>query len=229
MTNGAPASLRRAHALANDPMGRLWLLVGYWLFGLAVRTLLTTVGPRASGVALSLELLALKVALSVIVPALLVRWLRPTVPLARVLGARAADGTERRVGRALSVAAVCFALVYGLAALQEGRLPSLMPPSAWLALLAAVHVLVEELAMRGIFLGWLADGRAFWRANLIVSALFVSMHLPSWFATGLSVELVPMAVVLFLLSLVLGWVTRLSGTIWIAALLHLANNAMSGW
>jgi membrane protease YdiL (CAAX protease family) len=210
-------------------MGRLWLLVGYWLLGLVVRALVTAVGPRATGVALSLELLALKVALSVIAPALLVRWLRPTVPLARVLGVRAADGSERRIARALLIAAAWFALVYGLAALQEGRPPSVMPPGAWLALLAAVHVLVEELAMRGIFLGWLADGRAFWRANLIVSALFVSMHLPAWLAAGPSVELVPMAIVLFLLSLVLGWVTRLTGTIWIAALLHLANNAMSGW
>ena len=65
-------------------------------------------------------------------------------------------------------------------------------------------------------------------ARIVISALFLSMHLPSWFAAHLGVAMVPMAVVLFALSLVLGWVTRLSGTVFIAVALHLANNALSG-
>jgi membrane protease YdiL (CAAX protease family) len=194
-----------------------------------LRALVTLAAPHAGGLALSLGLLALKATTGVIVPLLLVRALRPTLPAAIALGLRAPPAHRRRVGVAVVVALTWFAIIFGLATAQAGAAPSLKPASLSVALLAAIHVLVEELSMRGLFLGWMAGGRAFWRANLLVSALFLSMHLPGWIAAGPSPELIPMAIVLFLLSLVLGWVTRLSGTIWIAFVLHLANNALSGW
>ena len=226
----AAATANRWQALASRPSGRLWLFLAYWAFGLAMRALMNAVGPRApDSLARSLELLTLKTTLSVIVPLYLIHRLRPAVPLLQALGLRAPDDRPRRILLASLIAAGWFALIYGLATAQSGQAPSLRPPGAGLAILEAVHVLVEELAMRGLFLGWLADGRAFWRANLLVSALFLSMHLPGWLAAGVSPELVPMAVVLFALSLVLGWVTRLGGTITVAFVLHLANNAMSGW
>jgi hypothetical protein len=40
-------------------------------------------------------------------------------------------------------------------------------------------------------------------------------------------QILPASLVLLILSLVLGYVTSLSGTIWIAFMLHLVNNAIA--
>ena len=110
-----------------------------------------------------------------------------------------------------------------------GHAPSLAPPGLFAAFLEIGYVATEELAIRGVHLRWLSEERPFWRANVLTTAMFLSMHVQGWWLAGLRFEILPMAVVLTLLSLVLGWVTRLSGSVWIAIALHVCNNAMSGW
>ena len=216
--------------MARSPRGRLGLFVAYWAFGLVVWAPTRSLGARLpAGAARELALLAIKLVLSLLVPALFIGAVRPERPWPAIVGAVPEGEAPRRPARAVVVAALFFALLYGAAWWQMGQAPSLAPASLFAALLGFGHVAVEELASRGVHLRWLAEERPFWRANLWTTAMLLSMHLQGWWRAGLRVEMVPMALVLAMLSLVLGWVTRLSGTVWLAIALHLANNAMSGW
>jgi hypothetical protein len=50
-----------------------------------------------------------------------------------------------------------------------------------------------------------------------VAALFATIHLPGWIAEGgLQASVLPMTVMLFILGLILGAVTRASGSIYLA-------------
>jgi membrane protease YdiL (CAAX protease family) len=220
----------RSLTAAATPRRRLWLLLGYWAFGLALRWPIAALKARLGpGTSHELLLFAIKAALSVLLPVLIVRRLVPHDSLAARLGFVAPAGQRRRTPLALAIAVAWFTLIFVLATLQDGHAPSLLPASPGSVLASAAGVLVEEIAFRGFILGWLADDRSFWRANLVTSLMFLSMHLPGWYAAGLRVEMAPLSLILVALSLVLGWTKRLSGTIWLAGALHLANNALSGW
>ncbi len=209
---------------------RLWWLLGYWLFGLALRwPVMAMKHHLPPGTTRDLAQLTLKTALSVLLPALALRWLMPEAPLAEQLGLRARAGMRPRPRAAALVSLGWIGLVYGASKLLGQDATSIWPAGVAAALLMAAHVTVEEIAFRGFILGWLSADRPFWRANVITTLMFLSMHLPGFIASGMRVELVPMSLVLVALSLVLGWVTQLGGNIWIATLLHLANNALAGW
>ena len=216
--------------LVDSSSKRLWWLLGYWLFGLALRWPVMAMNHHVQpGMARDLAQLTLKTALSVLLPVLALRWLTPHASLAEQLGFRARAGVRTRPLAAALVSLGWIGLVYGTSKLLSQEATSILPASVVAALFMIAHVTVEEIAFRGFILGWLAADRPFWRANVITSLMFLSMHLPGWIASGMRVELVPMSLVLVAMSLVLGWVTRLNGNIWIATLLHLANNALSGW
>jgi membrane protease YdiL (CAAX protease family) len=123
-------------------------------------------------------------------------------------------------------------LLAGLSSVTGGGNPG-ASLSSWLltvpaACMLAVTVL-EELFWRGFLLGQLARHTTSRRAQLTVALLFAGMHLPGWIGRGGAdpAVLVPMTIMLFLLGVVLGWVTRLSGSIHLAVLVHLGNNLLA--
>jgi membrane protease YdiL (CAAX protease family) len=209
---------------------RLAWLLGYWLFGLLLRVPVLAINRHMqAGARRELLLFMLKATLSVGLPALFVRWMLPNASLLEQLGLRKPPGQRTRPRLAALVAVGWLGLVFGVFKLLSQESVSLVPASVASAIWMIAHVTVEEIAFRGFILGWLAVDRPFWRANSFTALMFLSMHLPSWYASGLRVEIVPMATVLLALSLVLGWVRRLTGNVWLATALHVANNALSGW
>ncbi|HEX4462508.1 MAG TPA: CPBP family intramembrane glutamic endopeptidase [Polyangia bacterium] len=221
-----PRSLTRA----DTPGKRLAWLVGYWLFGLALRWPVMAINRHlAPSPTRELAQLALKTALSVLLPALAIRWLVPSASLPESLGLCARGGERRRPRLAVVIAILWIAFIYGASKLLGQASTSIIPASIASGLFMTAHVTVEEIAFRGVILGWLAADRPFFSANVITALMFLSMHVPGWLAAGMRVEIVPMSLILVALALVLGWVKRLTGNIWLATLLHLANNALSGW
>jgi hypothetical protein len=125
---------------------------------------------------------------------------------------------------ALLAALGYLALTFGLgAALAEQPLRSPLASAPGLIALLADGA-VEEAAFRGALLGQVSRRLSFGRANLLCAALFVLPHWPVWLASGQAAALVPASVSLGALALLLGWVTRRTGSIWLAVLLHALNN-----
>jgi membrane protease YdiL (CAAX protease family) len=104
---------------------------------------------------------------------------------------------------------------------------TLLPPRALAMLLGAG---LEELLLRGFLLRQLLRRKGGLRAQLPVAALFAVMHLPGWIALGgLHAGLAVSALVLFVLGLVLGIVTRTTGSTLPAIAVHFANNVLAEW
>jgi len=215
---------------AATPTGRLRLVVGYVGLAVALRApFVLEAGGTAAALSLARDAVALavKTLLAVVLPIVFLRHVSPETPLKRALRLSPA-GTASGVARATIVALLFFALIYALSSLQDGHLRRIALGSWPFAALGVLHVIVEEIGARGFVLTFLAEGRTFARANVILSGLFVSLHWPVWYVAGMRWEILPVTVVLFVVSLVLGWVTKLSGSIWIAVALHAANNALAG-
>lgn len=158
-------------------------------------------------------------------------WIAPALVLvARVLGQPIAR--TLRLGppadvRGLAWSALASAVWLVVLTLAFGA-PSGPALGATALVLTTANAIVEEIPFRGFLLGQLEGRLGFWRANLAQAALFVAVHVPAWLAQGLRFEILPSSLVLGTLALVLGWVTRRSGTIWIAVVLHAANNVIAG-
>jgi membrane protease YdiL (CAAX protease family) len=141
---------------------------------------------------------------------------------------------RRGLARGVTVAAVYLVLVaalsYATAPHQgdAGRFGAWMfsLPALWMVLVSVL----EELLWRGFLLGQLVRFLGARQAQLLVAGLFAAMHLPGWVtAGGLQAGFIPMVVMLFVLGLVLGAVTRASGSIYLAVLVHVAHNANAQW
>lgn len=88
-----------------------------------------------------------------------------------------------------------------------------------------VSPFAEEFLFRGFVLSKLQASRSFWPANTWQSAFFVAMHLPLWlWLNGLSLGLFIPSLSLFILSLLLGWITFRTNSIWLPVGLHVLNN-----
>jgi membrane protease YdiL (CAAX protease family) len=146
-------------------------------------------------------------------------------PLGQSLGLQRAE-SPAHPGRALVVSVVFLGLVAGLQLLASGGRVSAGAPLPLGIAIDAANATVEEIPFRGFMLGWLARKGSFWRANVVAAALFVMVH---WLGAphGIGWAIVPMSVALLALALVLGWVTRLSGSVWMAIALHAMNNAIA--
>lgn len=104
---------------------------------------------------------------------------------------------------------------------------------AWLAWgvgLVAVAVL-EEFLFRGYLLRRLEDGPTAPAAAVLQAVAFGAAHLPGWwFAHGADGALIlPNLVYVVLFGVVLGVITRGSGSLWPAIVLHAANNVLAAW
>lgn len=177
---------------------------------------------RPPGPGLDVALLALK-ATAWIVPAVLLARSWRRAPL-QTLGL---TGRPRLLGLlfAIAIAVVYSAAVAGLMAVLH-QMPKLRLPAPLAMTLILANALVEELAFRGFLVGQFTERWSFWRANLLGAALFVAVHWIPWITAGAD-DLLPMSVALGVLAVVLGLVTRLSGSIWIAVVLHAANNLLA--
>jgi membrane protease YdiL (CAAX protease family) len=95
------------------------------------------------------------------------------------------------------------------------------------SVLMVVGAVVEEVTFRGLILRLLEACTSSGRAQVLCAGLFVLVHLPAWWSMGMRVELVVMGAALFVLALLLGWLARRTGTIWLSTLLHVLNNAFA--
>jgi len=95
-------------------------------------------------------------------------------------------------------------------------------------LVISVGPLAEEILFRGFFLRKLEVELGQWQANLWTSVLFVSTHMPNWLYTGKSFpEILILAVGVFAVSLLLGYVVQSTQSLWPGILVHMLNNVIA--
>jgi uncharacterized protein len=90
--------------------------------------------------------------------------------------------------------------------------------------------IIEEFFFRGFLLAELEKQSDFWNANLLQSVLFVLIHLPNWmwingFQTGLAVN----SISIFILAVLLGWITKRTNSIWPSVIVHFLNNFLAAF
>lgn len=91
---------------------------------------------------------------------------------------------------------------------------------------------VEEILFRGYFLQEIKERFSFWKANLLVSLLFVSIHFPIWYVNAdeiahNAVAWSQLIAFIFGFSLLQGWLFRKSGSLWPCIMMHMMNNFMA--
>src|SRR4051794_13692029 len=130
-----------------------------------------------------------------------------------------------RFGLAIGLALVCVAFSVDVMT-KHFAWPTLGPP-----LLNAVVVapLLEEVVFRGFILRTLLEsGERFWPANVTTALMFLGLHLPGWYFSGLLTHdrgLLSLTIVL--VGLVAGLARRASGSTWASVFVHFSNNAYS--
>ena len=94
----------------------------------------------------------------------------------------------------------------------------------------AVSPVSEELLFRGFVLPSFTGYFSFWKSNLITALLFSSMHWPFWlWHNGPSLAVIQSAVTVFFIGLFLGWIWRITGSIWPPVAMHIANNYLASF
>jgi len=91
---------------------------------------------------------------------------------------------------------------------------------------------VEEILFRGYFLQKIKECFSFWKTNLLVSLLFVSIHFPIWYVNADKIAHNAAAwsqliAFIFGFSLLQGWLFRKSGSLWPCIMMHMMNNFMA--
>lgn len=86
----------------------------------------------------------------------------------------------------------------------------------------------EELLFRGFILNQLDDRMGFWKANALSSLLFVLVHWPNWlWVNGFKSWILFTSVSIFILSLFLGYLMKLTNSLWPSVLGHTINNFLA--
>jgi membrane protease YdiL (CAAX protease family) len=165
------------------------------------------------------------------------------VPLALIYAIERRPWTEpfglpagNRPVLAITVALVWFTItvtVFLLVVREPRIVPGGMPWRVFAVIVFSVLVtaIAEEVAFRGAILPRMLHRYGNLRGHAITAALFVAVHWPAWIFVSGGPDLALAALLsaqLFVFALVLGIVTVLSGTIWIAVALHAANNFIAG-
>ena len=100
----------------------------------------------------------------------------------------------------------------------------------WLTALAFIFFspISEEILFRGFVLHQFADRLRFWAANLITAVLFTLIHWPFWvWRNGFHPSILQNSAGILLLAILLGYVVKLTGSLWPAVALHIANNMLA--
>jgi uncharacterized protein len=87
---------------------------------------------------------------------------------------------------------------------------------------------LEEILFRGFILQQLWARIGFWSANLTTALLFVLVHWPNWLWTGgFHAGLLVTSLSVFILALFLGYLLRLTNSLWPSIAAHVVNNLIS--
>jgi uncharacterized protein len=88
-----------------------------------------------------------------------------------------------------------------------------------------ISPLLEEFLFRGFVLNKLREELSFWLSNLISALLFSAAHWPYWlWSRGFTVSVVRDSASVFLLGAFLGYLVRLTNSLWPAVGAHICNN-----
>lgn len=92
--------------------------------------------------------------------------------------------------------------------------------------------LIEEILFRGYFLQTMKKYFSFWKANFLVSLMFVSIHFPIWFVNADKVAhsvigWLQLIAFIFCFSILQGFLFRKSGSLWPCIMMHMMNNFMA--
>lgn len=109
----------------------------------------------------------------------------------------------------------------------EGRLGFDWPIDYWLHSVIVAST-VEELFFRGFLLNKLTESGNFLNANLIVSLLFIVIHIPVWCADGsLGWDMLNNSIYIGTLSGIFGYLYYRTQSLWTPVILHAANNYLT--
>ncbi|OGO19899.1 MAG: hypothetical protein A2Z14_05185 [Chloroflexi bacterium RBG_16_48_8] len=104
--------------------------------------------------------------------------------------------------------------------------------SRWLMVLLFVSLspFSEEILFRGFFLTKLRTHMSFWKANMLIAMLFVLIHWPYWqWSGGFQVMVVRDSVSILILALLLGYLVKITNSLWPSVVVHMMNNVLSSF
>lgn len=84
----------------------------------------------------------------------------------------------------------------------------------------------EEIVFRGYLLNKFSEILKFWKANIVTSMLFVFIHFPIWFRTGLFADFYVIGTITTILfvSIIFGFIYKKTGSLWSVIILHSVYN-----
>jgi membrane protease YdiL (CAAX protease family) len=129
-------------------------------------------------------------------------------------------------------AAVLWAGLFIALASVTGHHPAPVPLTVTTLYTVALTPVCEEWLYRGYLLTAITGtGTPFWRANVVTSLLFLVPHFVGWAFQGvlLANGLSTYPVIVFVLSLVLGYLRHRTGSLVAGILVHAGNNLVSLW
>lgn len=97
----------------------------------------------------------------------------------------------------------------------------------WLNTILLVGI-TEEIVFRGFLLRKLMEFYSFWKANIMTSLLFVSIHFPIWFYKGLFEfpYILSSIITAFVLGLIFGFIYKKTNSLWSVIIIHSLYNLL---
>src|SRR5699024_6292510 len=88
--------------------------------------------------------------------------------------------------------------------------------------------LTEEIVFRGYILKKLMTGWTFWKANMVTSFLFVSIHFPIWIYNGIFEfpYMISAIIQVFMISIIFGFIYKKTGSLWSVIIIHSMYNLL---
>jgi CAAX protease family protein len=168
-------------------------------------------------------------------------WVVPAAVYVRFIDRRPAPGylklttpiNKRGLVYGLLLSALYFAATMAFETRVGGKsLHDLLAasPAEWLRALAFIFFspISEEVLFRGFVLHKLAEGLRFWMANLATAVLFTLIHWPFWlWHNGFHLSTLQASAGILLLAILLGYVVKLTNSLWPAVAVHIANNLLA--
>jgi membrane protease YdiL (CAAX protease family) len=109
----------------------------------------------------------------------------------------------------------------------QGKLWFAWPAGYWLNPVITAST-VEELFFRGFLLNKFAEKTSFFRANFLVSLMFIALHIPVWSTSGIvGWNILGNATYVGILSGLFGYLYYRTQSLWTPIILHAANNYLT--
>ena len=124
------------------------------------------------------------------------------------------------MGAGFIIGAAVFAIFF---AVNRGRIPEPEQNRTWVFMTGtALVAFLEEIPFRGFYLKKISRIYGFAGANIITSVLFAALHIPALLMGGAGVWM-PI-ILLFVISLWLGYIYKKTRSLWSAVVIHMAYN-----